>query len=41
MDDFYYISEDDSNPTVDEIGMIEDTYEARGMDDSLQPDLDE
>jgi len=39
MDNIYYISEDDPILLVDEIGMVEDGYEAWGMDDSRLPDL--
>jgi len=41
MDNIYYISEDDPNQLVDEIGMIEDGYDPNGMDDSLLLDLDD
>jgi len=40
MDNIYYISEDDPNHLVDEIGMVEDSYDLKGMDDSLLLDFD-
>ena len=40
MDNINYISEDDPNLPVDEIGMIEDGYNQMGMDASLLLDLD-
>jgi predicted alpha/beta hydrolase len=41
MNNIYYISEDDPNQLVDEIGRIEDGYSLRGMDNSRLPDLDD
>ena len=41
MDNIYYISEDDPNLRVDEIGMVGDDYDPIGMDDSLLLDLDD
>jgi hypothetical protein len=40
MDNIYYISEDDPNLLADEIGMFENGYDPRGVDDSLLLDLD-
>ena len=40
MNNIYYISENDPNQLVDEIG-IEDGYDLTGMDDSLLLDLDD
>jgi hypothetical protein len=40
MDNIHHISEVDPNPTIDEIGMIEDGYNQMGMDASLLLDLD-
>ena len=40
MDNINYISEDDPNHLINEIGMIEDGYGPMGMDDSLLLDLD-
>ena len=41
MNNIYYISENDPNQLVDEIGMIEDGYDPSRMDGSLLLDLDE
>ena len=41
MDNIYYISEDDPSLLADEVGMIEDGYDPKGMDDSLLLDLDD
>jgi len=41
MDNIHYISEDDPNLPVDEIGMIEDGYNQMGMDASILLDLDD
>ena len=41
MEHIYYISQDDPSLLIDKIGMIEDGYEPRGMDDSLMGDLDD
>lgn len=41
MDNIYYISEDDPNLPVDEIGMIGAGYKPSGMDDSPLRDLDD
>ena len=41
MDNIYYISQDDPSLLIDKIGMIEDGYQPRGMDDSLMGDLDD
>ena len=40
MDNIHYVSEDDPKLPVNEIGMIEDVYSPRGMDDSLLLDMD-
>jgi hypothetical protein len=40
MDNIYYISKEDPNLLVNDIGMIEDGYDPRGIDDSLLLDLD-
>jgi hypothetical protein len=41
MNNIHYISEDDPNQLVDEIGRIEDSYDPRRMDDSRLLDLDD
>ena len=40
MDKMCYISEGDPNLLVDEIGLLEDGYDSRGLADSLLLDLD-
>ncbi len=40
MDNIHYISEAEPNPPADEIGMFENGYDPRAMDDSLLLDLD-
>ena len=40
MDNIHYISEDDPNLLAKEIGMVENGYDPRGMDDLLLLDLD-
>jgi hypothetical protein len=40
MDNIHYISEADPNPPADKIGMFENGYDPRAMDDSLLLDLD-
>ena len=41
MDNIYYISQEDPDLPVDEIGRIEDGYDPRGMEDSFLLDLDD
>jgi hypothetical protein len=40
MDNINYISKANPNLAVDDIGMVEDSYDPRGMDNSLLLDLD-
>ena len=41
MDNMYYISEDNPNQLVDEIGLLEDGYDSSTVNDSLLLDLDD